>query len=254
MNSPGHAEPAEPRHRPDLQRARAGGPPAGRSPGSPAGRCRTPGRAGDWASTLANYPPRLWPTMAARRPWRSTRLSSRSSRRSIVAPEHPTLARMPGPAWMVARVPQPAGHEAQRLVAREEARHQQHRLPTPVAHARAPEHRVAQEAGQLQRGPRLAPEGGMGSGLRQGPCPLSGLMAGRYPRIWGRGTLAVPQDYISHPSASSHYSPEGALDRGAPGSGARTGADPGVGQGGRAERGRHAPAQGRLPRSARVSG
>ena len=47
------------------------------------------------ASTFAKWPPRLWPTMAARRPWRCTSSSSRSSRFSIALPEQFTFIRMP---------------------------------------------------------------------------------------------------------------------------------------------------------------
>ena len=80
--------------------------------GSPASRCPDTRSGRRRASTLAKVPPRLWPTIAARRPWRSTSARGAAPGARSLAPEQATLARMPGRLGVVAGALEPAGHDA----------------------------------------------------------------------------------------------------------------------------------------------
>jgi hypothetical protein len=64
---------------------------------------------------------------------------------------HPRLARV------VPRLAQPARHQRERVVARQEARDQHHGLTGGVLHVHAAEHLAAQQRGDLQAEPAFAP-------------------------------------------------------------------------------------------------
>ena len=94
LNRPG--APSDPR-RPTASTcaARAGARPAGPPGASRASRCRRPGPGRREASTLARPPPRLWPTIAARRPCSRDELLEPLLEPRHRAPEQLTLATIP---------------------------------------------------------------------------------------------------------------------------------------------------------------
>ena len=69
-----------------------------------------------------------------------------------------------GAAGVVARAAEPPGHQSERIVAGEEAGNEEHRLPAAVGNALALEDRVAEQRGDLEPQPALAPERGRKKG------------------------------------------------------------------------------------------
>jgi hypothetical protein len=59
---------------------------------------------------------------------------------------------------VVAGAPQPAGHDPERVVARQEAGDQQDRLPVRVRKTLTPVDRVSKQGGGLKTDPALAPD------------------------------------------------------------------------------------------------
>ena len=166
-NNPGTRRPPERRHglgvgadqRVDLERVEVG-----RAHGHDSGH--QVGAAG--GQHLANTPPRLWPTIAARRPWRSTRVSRRRRGARCCAPEQPTLALIPArPGWW----PVPLSQRPimrQGVVAGHEARDQQHGL--------AARRRSRPGRGTRRRGPARPVPGPSGTRARAADVGMTRAM------------------------------------------------------------------------------
>ena len=144
------ARPCRARRRRRPAPARAGGSRAARVSGEPSVTIPATRSGRRVASTRAKWPPRLWPMMAARWPWRSTSTSTFSSSALDGRLGAVHVHADPGALRVVARAAQPAGHQRERVVAGEEARDQEHGLAAAVLDALAAEDRVAQQASRAR--------------------------------------------------------------------------------------------------------